>query len=100
MLFSAHHMPIPLHMRRSSEFQALGIRQCYTSQSRVFLHSQACVASSPWPGMQCQHQNQHQVITLQGHYPIYGTATQYGKDAGAYPGNYNGWANVSASSII
>ena len=33
--------------------------------------------------------------TLQGHYPIFGTAVQYGKDAGAYPGNYNGFANVS-----
>ena len=32
---------------------------------------------------------------LQGHYPLFGTATQYGKDSGAYPGNYNSWANVS-----
>ena len=23
-----------------------------------------------------------------------GTSTQYAKDSGAYPGNYNGWANV------
>ena len=32
---------------------------------------------------------------LQGHYPLFGTSTQYGKDSGAYPGNYNTWANVS-----
>ena len=35
-------------------------------------------------------------MALQGHYPLFGTATQYGKDSGAYPGNYNSWANVSS----
>jgi len=34
-------------------------------------------------------------INVQGHYPFYGTSTQYAKDSGAYPGNYNTWANVS-----
>lgn len=35
-----------------------------------------------------------------GHYPIFGTATQYGKDSGAYPGNYNSWATVSLVRLI
>lgn len=29
-----------------------------------------------------------------------GTSTQYAKDEGAYPGNYNGWANVRPFSCV
>ena len=35
-----------------------------------------------------------------GHYPIFGTATQYGKDVNAYPGNYNSWATVSPACLM
>ncbi len=52
----------------------------------------SCQCTIPAAGI---HQGKWR-LPMQGHYPIYGTATQYGKDAGAYPGNYNGWANVSA----
>ena len=45
-----------------------------------------------WPEAELVLSPEH---ALQGHYPLFGTATQYGKDSGAYPGNYNSWANVS-----
>ena len=31
------------------------------------------------------------------HYPLFGTATNYGLDAGAYPGQFNGWAMVRSA---
>lgn len=53
-----------------------------------------CMGSDPeclpflrWVNVSC--------LGAQGHYPLFGTATQYGVDAGAYPGNSGTWANVS-----
>lgn len=33
------------------------------------------------------------------HYPLFGTATNYGNDAGAFPGQFNGWSMVSWLSL-